>query len=201
MTQGLGNARREHPLPGCWPGTYVPNLSEWEEGDIVLVEAAGFSGLVIRGVQAGTMNIAMLQGALWSHAAVYVGNGMVVDAAFPAGVTAQPLWNYSATRAVTVRRVGDPTVSLAMRRFIGVSATTHVGQPYSLLQAALAKLGIPSAQAPNPNALFCSTFAGLVVAEATGIRLWSDPKHQPLLPAILATHPDLDTVPVEWRNI
>jgi hypothetical protein len=75
-----------------------------------------------------------------------------------------------------------------------------VGWPGATLQAVWAKLGIPSAQAPDPAALFCSTLVGLVVAEATGIRLWSDPNHQPLLPANLAAHPDLDPVLLEWRN-
>jgi hypothetical protein len=126
---------------------------------------------------------------------------MVVDATFPSGVTQQPLWNYCENRAVTVRRLGDPNLSIAARRFIALAASAHVGEPYSVLQAVLAKLGLPSAQAPNPSALFCSTFAGLAVAEATGIRLWSDPQHQPLLPAILATHSDLELVPLEWRNI
>lgn len=201
MVQGLGNTRSERPVPPTWPGTYVPNLSDWQEGDILLVEGSGLSGLIIRAAQVTTMNLAMLQGAQWSHAAVYVGNGTVIDAAFPAGVTEQPLWNYCEKRAVTVRRLGDPSLSTATKRVIALAARSHIGEPYSVLQAALAKLGLPSAQSPNPAALFCSTFAGLVVAEATGIRLWSAPEHQPLLPAILATHLDLDSVPLEWRNI
>jgi uncharacterized protein YycO len=199
LAQGQGNAPREPNVPVAWPGIHVPNLSDWDEGDIVLVEGTGLRGAVIRAAQSASMNLAMLKGARWSHAAVYVGGGMVVEAT-PPQVRQQPLWNYCRTRAVAVRRLGDPGTSTAVKRSMAAIAVGHVGKPYSTLQAVWAKLGIPNAQAPDPAALFCSTFVGLVVAEATGIRLWSDPKHQPLLPAVLAAHPDLDTVLLEWCN-
>ena len=198
--QGLGNAPRELNVPVGWQGTYVPNLSDWQEGDIVLVEGTGLSGLAIRGVQSITYNLRMLMGAKWSHAAVYVGSGMVVDATNPAGVTEQSLWNYCSRRAIAVRRLGDPTTSAAAIRDIAHRARSHVGESYSSMQALFSALRIPVANTPNPAELICSTFAGLAVAEATGIRLWSDPRHQPLMPAILATHVDLDSVQLEWRN-
>ena len=31
---------REPLVPVAWPGTYVPNFSDWREGDIVLVHRA-----------------------------------------------------------------------------------------------------------------------------------------------------------------
>jgi hypothetical protein len=122
----------------------------------------------------------------------------MVDAAFIAGVTQQPIWDYCRTRAFTVRRL-DPAVPTALAMDVAVRAQLHRGEPYSTLQAMAAAIGLNSAMAPNPQALFCSTFAGLVIAEATALRLWNDPAHQPLLPGLIATHPDLQPVPLEWR--
>jgi hypothetical protein len=54
---------------------------------------------------------------------------------------------------------------------------------------------------PTPNALYCSTLIGLVVARATGYDLSSDTAHQPLHPGTLAAHPELTDVMLEWRHL
>lgn len=200
--QGVGRAPREPNVPAYWPGTYVPNLSDWKPGDIVLVEAAGLGGGLIQLAQTITAKPLMGLGSQWSHAAIYIGQGMVVDATFGAGVQQQSVWNYCQLRAITLRRIDDPSIPAADIANIAMYAQLHVGQSYSALQALLGKLGWPaSAKTPNPNAVYCSTFAGLVVAEATTINLAAHPSCQPLYPAVLAMHPDLDAVPLGWRNI
>ena len=84
---------------------------------------------------------------------------------------------------------------------IASSAVQHIGEPYSVLQPVLAKLGWATSQQPQPDSLYCSTFVSPVVAEATGIDLASDPKWQPPFPGIFASHADLVPVSLEWRNI
>lgn len=179
----------------------MPNFSDWRAGDIVLVEAIGFVGGVIQAGQMITTNPLMAAGSQWSHAAIYIGNGMVVDATWGAGITAQSLWTYCQSREVTLRRIDDPSIPAADIQDIAKYAASHIGEPYSAIQALLAKLGWSGAQTPNPSALYCSTFAGLVVTEATGVDLSSDPIWQPLYPAMLASHSELVAVPLEWRNI
>ena len=69
-----------------------------------------------------------------------------------------------------------------------------------MIQVILAKLGWVGARVPNPLALYCSTLVSLVVTEATGVDLSGDPRYQPLYPAVLAMHPYLDDLLLEWRN-
>jgi cell wall-associated NlpC family hydrolase len=200
--QGLGRAPREPNVPAIWPGAYVPNLSDWLPGDIVLVERHGASGMLIGAGQSITINPLMFRGRNWSHAAIYVGGGMIVDASVGAGIQEQCVWKYCHHRALSLRRLADPSVPSADIAMISKFARSHIGEPYSVLQILLAKLGWPpSSQVPNPAALYCSTFAAMVVAEATTIALAADPKWQPIYPAMLAMHTDLSPVPLEWRNI
>lgn len=186
-------------MPPAWPGSYVPNLSDWEPGDLILVEGTGVSGAIIQTGQT-ISGRAMTLASGWSHAAVYIGSGMVVDATLMAGIQQQSIWNYVQNRAITVRRLQASATPLAGTS-IAMAASRHVGKPYSLLQAFLGKLGWPASLVPNPNALYCSTFVGLVIAQATNVVLWSDPAFQPLFPGSIAVHPDLDVVQAHWRNI
>jgi uncharacterized protein YycO len=197
--QVLGSSIEPLTPPG-WPGTYVPNFSDWTLGDIVLVEGTGVTGNAIQLGQTISTNAAMRAGSQWSHAAVYVGNGDVVDATLAAGIQSRSVWNYCQSRAVTIRRITDPSIPSMDIAEIATKARSHIGQPYSIMQPLLAKLGWLGAQTPNNNALYCSTLVGLVVAEATGIELGSIPQWQPLYPAMLAMHSDLSTVPLEWRQ-
>lgn len=193
-------AQREPLVPVAWPGTCVPNFSDWREGDIVLVHrSADLVGFGIQASQAASFSPVTRAGSICSHAAIYIGGGMIVDAAFPAGVSVQSVWNYCQTRSIQVRRITDPSISAAAIADISVEAQRHIGKPYSLIQAIVSKL-VPGTL-PTQNALYCSTFVGLVVANATGVDLSSDPMHQPLHPGTLAAHPDLTDAFLEWRQL
>ena len=191
---------REPLVPVAWPGTFVPNFSDWREGDIVLVHRTSDAiGYAIQASQATSLSPVTRAGRICSHAAIYIGGGMVVDATRGAGVSMQSVWNYCQTRAIQVRRLSDPSIPMADIADISVFAQQHDGEPYSVIQAIVSKL-FP-ATVPIPDALYCSTLVGLVVADATGIDLSSDPAHQPLHPGTLAAHPDLTDVLLEWRNL
>ena len=179
----------------------MPNFSEWRPGDIVLVEAAGFMGAIVQAGQAAGASRSLALASRWSHAAVFIGNGILVDAALGTGVQQCSVWNYCQHRALTVRRIDDPAIPGADIAKIPRCAVSHLGEPYSVVQVVLAKLGWPNAQAPNAQAVYCSTFAALVIAEATGFELASNPQWQPLFPSTLSAHSDLSVVPLEWKNI
>ena len=191
---------REPLVPVAWPGTYVPNFSAWREGDVVLVHRTPDAiGYAIQASQAASLSPVTRAGRICSHAAIYIGGGMVVDATRSAGVSMQSVWNYCQTRAIQVRRLSDPSIPMADIADISVFAQQHDGEPYSVIQAIISKL-FPET-VPVPDALYCSTLVGLVVTDATGVDLSSDPAHQPLHPGTLAAHPDLTDVLLEWRNL
>ena len=121
-----------------------------------------------------------------------------MDCCNPGGVVNQSIWNYCQYRKLMVRRIDDPTVPRMNVHDIAKEAAHRVGEPYNVVEAILARLGW--AQLPNPDALYCSTFVGLVVAKTTGINLASDPAYRPLYPGALASHPDLIDVGLEWRH-
>ena len=187
-------------MPAAWPGVYVPNFSDWRDGDIILVHrAADAAGHALQAAQALSLSPVTRAGSVWSHAAVYVGDGMVVDATIASGVSLRSIWAYCQAREVRVRRLSDPSIPATDVDEIALAARRHIGEPYSVLQAIVSKL-VPGT-VPTPNALYCSTLVGLVVAEATGVDLSSDPDHQPLHPATLAAHVELADVPLEWRHL
>lgn len=197
---GLVAAQRERSIPAAWPGTYVPNFSDWREGDIVLVHhSSETASLAIVASQAASFSAVTRAGADWSHAAVYIGGGMLVDATVGTGVSAQSVWHYCQNRAIRLRRLSDPSISLRHIANISLEAQRQIGKPYSLIQAIVSKL-VPGTT-PIPNALYCSTLVGLVVARATGYDLTYDTAHQPLHPGTLAAHPDLIDVLLEWRHL
>lgn len=174
----------------------MPNFSDWEEGDVILVDAANW---VVPVVQSASTNPIMRAGSHWSHAGIYVGDGQIVDAMLGIGVIQQSVWNYCQYRELKVRRLADPTIRAVNLARIAPTARSHIGKGYSLGQAVLGKLGL--ANKPNPNGLYCSTLVGLTIVQATGIDLSYAPAWQPLYPAILAYHQWLVDVPTEWRDV
>jgi cell wall-associated NlpC family hydrolase len=196
----LVSARREPSAPSGWPAKQVPNFSDWNAGDILLVHRT--LDVVGRGiVLSQTLSLSPItsKGAEWTHAAIYVGGGILIDATLRKGVAAHSVWDYASTRQIRVRRIADPSVPASDIADIASEAHRHIGKSYSLLQAIASKL-VPGT-VPDPNALYCSTFVGLVVANATQIDLSSDPMHQPLHPGTLAEHGDLADVDLEWRLV
>ncbi|QJW83367.1 hypothetical protein HK414_01605 [Ramlibacter terrae] len=188
----LGIAR-EANVPSGWPVHYVPNLSDWQEGDLVLFEATSWLIPAAQWLKGRTR-----VHRKWSHAAIYVGNGEIVEAVVGQGVVVRSLWQYCQTRELMLRRLDVPTLPAANIQKIALQARALVGKPYSRQHALLGLLGL--AKHPRADELYCSTTAGLAIDSATGIDLsHHQPAWQPLYPATLAGHPWLKTIDVEWR--
>jgi uncharacterized protein YycO len=187
-------------VPTHWPAWEVPNFSDWRLGDIVLVGAqSGFS--LVKLAQLTHHNPLMQAGAHWTHAGIYVGNGDIVDAVFnkPSQVVRQSVWNYCHDREIRIKRIASPKIPSQSIAQIAAVAQTYVGSPYSGPQTILAWLGRRAAQLPDAEALYCSTVVALAVAQATGVNLAFPRDCQPVFPAILAVHPYLADVQLEWR--
>ena len=193
-------APAEQHVPDGWPGHAVPNFSEWLVGDVVLVAGdRTLPATAIETVQRSMLHPTLAAHAGFTHAALYIGDGMLVDATLADGVSRRSVWFYCQYRGLTFRRLPARSLSQAAVASIANVANRYVGDQYSLSEAAWSAL-MPGT-APNHDHLYCSTFVGLVIAQATGLLLWERPEHRPLYPATLAGHPELDVVPVEWRPL
>lgn len=182
-------------MPDDWPGTYCPNFSDWAPGDIVLVHRTqDITGNLLAAGQLASMKSSIRKSYHVTHAGIYLGAGRMIDATPGRPVATVSLWEYCQTRALELRRVPE-----VVGQDIADAANSHLGQSYSILQVVLSKL-VPGTTAV-PDAVYCSTLVGAVVTEATGIVLESDPKYRPLYPAVLARHPGLQTVNLEWCGL
>lgn len=181
-----------------WPGTYIPNFSDWYPGDLIFVRRGrGLSGLALSAAQIISARKESRAGSVWTHVALYVGNGDLVEAVPGFGVVKASVWKYCHWRSLRVRRLSEP-FSYSDGVAVADSALNSIGQPYSNSEVLRSKL-IPRTE-PRPNSLYCSTFAALTINVATGFSLYTEQKHLPIHPASLANHCDLIDIPLEWRN-
>lgn len=104
----------------------IANASAWSLGDVLLFEAVG-SSHVIAWVQARRQY--SRSAAKWSHAAIYVGDGLIVEAIKGVGVVSRGLHAYSVERCVLRLHCGRLTA--AERAGVVEEARKQVGQPYS----------------------------------------------------------------------
>jgi cell wall-associated NlpC family hydrolase len=182
-------------VPDDWPGTYCPNFSDWAPGDIVLVHRTqDITGILLAAGQLASLKSSIRKSYHVTHAGIYVGGGRMIDATPGRPVDTVSLWEYCQTRPLELRRVPD-----VVGQDIADAANSHLGQSYSILQVVLSKL-VPGTKVV-PDAVYCSILVGAVVTEATGIVLESDPKYRPLYPAVLARHPGLQIVNLEWFSL
>ena len=189
---------REAAVPHGWPHPLVPNFSDWQPADIVLVGNDGtLAGNAIVMTQNASLSAATRAGAKFTHAALYVGSGMLIDATVGAGIAEHTVWDYCQFRTLALRRV--PGLSQALADSIVLKARSHLGKSYSWLGVIASKL-IPQTE-PDPGRLYCSTYIGLVVAQGSGRKLASIPRYKPLHPGTLAGHAGLDHVALEWRPV
>jgi hypothetical protein len=190
---------RETQVPREWAGHLVLNFSDWRAGDIVLVATDGAkAGRGIQAAQALSRDAQVREAARFTHAAIYVQGGMLIDATPQQPITRRSVWHYCQRRSLMVRRVPSLSIAQADIESIAVAAAAHMGEAYSLSAAIFSKL-LPATE-PDPARLYCSTFVGLAIEQATGLRLTANKQHRPLHPATLAMHPELEPVMLEWRQ-
>jgi uncharacterized protein YycO len=188
-------------VPLSWPASLrlCPNFSDWLPGDIVLVRTRGFGhakDMAIVSMQAASFNKPTRDGQNYVHAAIYVGNGDIVDIT-AAGVARRSVWTYCQDHAVIVRRYGD--LSRAQRIDIAQFALSLVPQGQAYSWAELVKSKIVPGTIPQNNALYCSTLVGLAYQRAAGVQLHARSFYKPLYPGTLAQHYALEVVDLEWR--
>lgn len=157
------------------------------------------AGVGVRAAQRLSRHRWVREAAEFTHAGIYIGDGMLIDATPLDAITRRSVWFYCQRRALMVRRVPAAGIPAADIEAIAAKAATHLGEAYSVSAAVFSKL-LPGTE-PDRHRLYCSTFVGLVIEEATGLRLTERREHRPLHPATLAGHPELQTVELEWRPL
>lgn len=162
-------------MPAGWPGHLCPNFSDWQVGDILLVHRDNtVAGRAITAGQTASAKPLMTQGARCSHAAVYLGKEMVVDATFRNLVGERSVWCYCHQRSIQVRRISHPSIMAVERQAIGPASRKFIGQPYSAWEAVVSKM--VSNRVPTRRSLYCSTLVAFAVANArNGLNLASWP--------------------------
>ena len=194
-----GNAPLETNVPSNWPVWMCPNFTDWLPGDIVLIRSRGrLKDAAIVVAQSCSLSSATRAGRHFVHAAIYVGNGEIVDIT-AAGVAQRSIWTYCEHHAITLRRL--PGLDAAERSRIvqfALNLATQ-GQSYSWSQLVTSKL-VPGTE-PQTDALYCSTLVGLAYQKAAGVQLHAQRFYKPLYPGTLAEHNGLDKVPLEWRPV
>lgn len=164
---GIASSAKEPRVPAGWPGHLCPNFSDWEPGDIVLVHRDHTAaGRLVTAAQTLSLNPMMVRGARCSHAAVYVGGGMVVDATWGNPVGARSVWGYCHHRSLQLRRLCHPAITQAQRHAVAAEARSFISDPYSAWEAVVSKL-VPG-RVPRRRALYCSTLVAFAVAGGVG---------------------------------
>jgi cell wall-associated NlpC family hydrolase len=199
------------PRPVGWTFSLAPDLNDWQPGDIVLVEKRGVKGALIAAAQ-WTILPAATSSTRWSHCAIYVGGGEIVDA-MPGkdiGVRQRKFADYCFDRATALLRldVGGKLLDPLLGQLISAEAKRLVGQPYAISALArvagrfLAKaFGVGQQPVPRQaKKLYCSSLV-VVAYKAININLDFDPNVLPCLPSNLPTHQDLYSLPLDWHVV
>lgn len=177
---------------------YYPDLRDWAAGDLVLTQSMHPEWL--------SRQIAVVQSeygeeaALWTHAATYLGDGLMLCEAVEKGVKVTPIFEYVGSHRLCVRRsrhAMDPALGWA----IAVAAATHIGSAYDFkfiakvaARSMWSHLYEKSMNVPGRhNALVCSTLYSTAHTYATGVNI-ADRTNGLCLPAFLSMSGDLEDV-------
>ena len=185
MVASLPNSRRSAGR------IVVPNLSDWMAGDVVVVQGKWLPSAV----QLASLSRANRDGHKHTHAGIYVGQGVLIDAMPRGGIARRSLAAY-VNRPVGLRRI--PDISDQERARIADAAASYIGQSYNWWAAIASKL-VPAEINLGRRAFYCSTLVAEAVELGCGKQLDALPTYRPLYPAALAKHQAFDAVEVEWR--
>jgi uncharacterized protein YycO len=141
--------------------------------------------------------------ARWTHAAVYVYDGKIVEATQRYGTAVTFLHSYIPTHDILVRR--NVSVSSTMRDRIALHAMTQIGTkyPYLFSLAIYSARGLAQRVRPFDVKTYhvCSELFHRTCMEVTGQALQGCPITGLTKPAHLSRTKSLTDVPVRWMTI
>ena len=197
---------QQEPRPASWPrgNRQIPNLSDWQPGDVLVFElhpGRQAAPHPVAAFQARHADPAVVRHATCTPCAVYLGAGLMADARLGRLVGVRRLSGEVGVRRTGVYRFKPTVVTAALiGRFLDVV--------YELEDVPYAQLGRPFlawagggnqhlSAPPQVGGLVCSALLEYA-AHHVGIGLGMVAA-APLMPASLVGHPFLDPVPAAWR--
>lgn len=195
--------------PLSWPATApaIPNLSGWQPGDVLVMKALPTSQPIVA-FQKRHPDTKVHAFADWTHCAVYIGDGLMVDTRPSWGARIRRLYPETVQREIAVRRLKSAILSSPPleREMLGEYSALLEDVPYMSyvnlgLSAYLKRnVGMPLNSGKLPSALVCSSLVEYA-ADKAGVALRFEPSSvDPILPASLMSHPWLEDVPADWRQ-
>lgn len=196
----LGAMREPQVL--TWPTTAaIPNFSDWQAGDLVIVKSDGSPmAQVIEGVQGSLRSSSAPVGdPAWTHVALYVDQGLLIESAPKHGIRYCPVHEYARDRELRVRRLlrGSTPATPAEGASLVREASRYFEQGYSywgIVRHLFMQMALP-----NADEFFCSSYVAVVYTNALKVVLEHQVWHRPLLPATLVNHSAFADLDVEWR--
>lgn len=184
---------------------FVPDVEQLLPGDLILSRSPS-PGLIDSQIAKSQQDAGFaLQDAHWTHAAVFIGDDLIVEALPFRGIVQESIYSYIPAEIMRIRR--NAGFSDAQRHRIALQAMKNLGKRYShwsavALGADLARgLWNKTALRTNRFVVICSQLYFDCVLEITDRRLQRCPTEQPTTRAHLSATPDLTDVNVEWLRI
>lgn len=197
--------KKSEPRPLAWPPAkvHVPNLTDVQPGDIVLVRGTrqGVSATLESIQKKFSSSCPPVGDPSWTHVAIYAGEGLLLEAVSKQGVRYVPLHSYCESRDVLVRRYADNGVAISLED--GAKIVRHgmsfFGSNYSVPSFLYFSLRRNRDDSLRQNQFVCSSFVAYAYIKGIRVGLGMNRAYDPLFPGTLAGHADFDDVALEWR--
>lgn len=182
---------------------YVPAVDRLLPGDLVLYSGGSLASPVIATMQQ-TAGFAAHH-ARWSHAAVYLEEGLVVEAVVRGGVVQRSLYDGVHQGLMRFRRPRE--LSDIDRYRVALRALSRIGKGYSVskipnLALRMARgLWRPLQQPELKGMVICSQVYHDALVEITRGYLDKCPVDSPVTPAHLSCSDSFDDVDIGWKKV
>lgn len=131
----------------------------------------------------------------WTHCAIYVGAGLMVEAVPWHGARVSRIFRAAKTRDIVVLRVrGTPD----QRKLAAEKALEVEGVPYATFLIGRHVLNGGAGPGQRPTSLVCSSLVTFALRQAK-IALRPIGSHSQMLPASFMAHPWFTAVPTRWH--
>ncbi|MBV1864896.1 MAG: hypothetical protein KUG74_10725 [Rhodobacteraceae bacterium] len=197
----------EGTVPGLLPSRvrkfgYYPNIASFHSGDVLLFEPRSPTR-ISRAISKSQKELFADDHARWTHAAIYIGEGMIVEALPFRGVVDGHVSDYLPSHNIRVRRFDVKKEADQYR--ISIGAMKRRGRSYDLHKIPrIAKSLINVSDLTNgygQRHTICSQVCFDSILEATKVPLDECPLDGPVVPAHLSNTASLQDVPVGWVKI
>lgn len=185
---------------------YVPDDTALLPGDVLLVTGHGLAGRWI--AQAQRRGGFADDHCQWTHAALYVGSGRVIEATPSGGVRIGLMVETCFNRRLLVRRRTADDIRLEHRYQIVIEALTALRRGYSLgvvpsmaWQAFRQTLWQPTSQRRNTLVRICSTVVGNAYSTAINLNLLPGQPGGVVWPADLSHSKELTDIQIGWLKV